>query len=274
MKYAIVLLALASTAFAESTASRRAAWNQPFEPFHIIGNVYYVGTAGLSSFLIKTNDGFILIDGGLTESAPLIEKNIAALGFRVKDIKILLNSHAHYDHAGGLAQLQRASGARLIASDGDAPALKKDYRLKLDRIVHDGDTVQLGGVTLTAVITPGHTRGCTTWTMPVSDGGRTLNVVFYCSTSVVDKLVNNQAYPGIVADYERSFAKLRKLPCDVFLGPHPEFYHMADKRATMKAGGPNPFVDSKELASYVDHSEQDFKQALKNQQAGGRQGSP
>jgi metallo-beta-lactamase class B len=267
VKFAIVLLAFASTTFAESMASRRAAWNQPFEPFHIVGNVYYVGTGGLSSFLIKTGDGLILIDGGLTESAPLIEKHIAELGFRIRSVKTLLNSHAHYDHAGGLAQLQRASGARVVASEGDAPVLRKDYRVKVDRTVHDGDTVQLGGTTLTAVMTPGHTRGCTTWTMPITDGGKVLRVVFFCSTSVVDKLVNNRAYPEIVSDYEKSFVKLSKLACDVFLGPHPEFFHLVEKRAKMKAGGPNPFIDSSEFAAYLKSSKQEFNQALKDEQA-------
>ena len=271
MKPFVLLAALSCTVFAQTTASSRAAWNQSFEPFKIIGNVYYVGAAGVSSFLIKTNDGFILLDGGLTETAPLIEKSIAKLGFRVQDVKILINSHAHFDHAGGLTQLQCASGARVIASAGDAPALKKHYRLKIDRLVNDGDTVQLGGVTMTAVVTPGHTRGCTTWTMPVSEGGKTLHAVFYCSTSVAgNKLVNNRDYPGIVADYERSFAKLRQLPCDVFLGAHPGFFHLAEKRAKLKPGVANPFIDPTELKAFVDQSQRDFERELNDQKAAAR----
>jgi len=260
-------------AVAQSNSAARMAWNKPVKPFRIAGNIYYVGMAGVSSFLVVTPAGDILLDGGLPESAAPIERNIAALGFHVRDVKYLLNSHAHYDHCGGLAKLKRESGAQMIASQGDAPALASGDQpgfssapaVKVDRIIDDGATVTLGGVLLTAHITPGHTKGCTTWTMPVTEGGRKYNVLFYCSTSVVDNLVNNRNYPNIAADYEASFQKLRALPCDIFLGSHPGFFNMDEKLRRRAAGGPNPFIDPAEYRAFVDHSEQDFRAALKKQ---------
>jgi metallo-beta-lactamase class B len=237
----------------------------------VLGNVYYVGALGVSAYFIQTPAGAILLDGGLQETAPLIEKNIATLGFRVKDVKVLLNSHAHFDHAGGLAALQKASGATLVASRGDAPALRagggNQPPVRVDRVIADGDTVELGGTVLTAHVTPGHTKGCTTWTTTVVEAGRSHPLVFYCSTSVVDRLVNNARYPSIVADYERSFAALRALPCDVFLAPHGDFFQLSAKRAKMTASGPNPFIDPGELRRFVDRSEQSFREALAKEQA-------
>jgi metallo-beta-lactamase class B len=225
----------------------------------------------VSAFLITTPAGSILLDGGFRETAPRIEKSIGELGFRITDVEYLLNSHAHFDHAGGLAALKKASGARLVASEADAPRLRagtaEQPAVSVDRVVKDGDEVELGGVVLTARVTPGHTPGCTTWTMTTEEAGKPLQVVFYCSTSVVDRLVGNKAYPGIVADYERSFARLRDLPCDVFLGPHPEFFQMAAKRERAGKGQPNPFIDPRELRRYVEVSEQKFREALKNERA-------
>jgi metallo-beta-lactamase class B len=266
-----VLSALTIALFCQQ-ASQRAEWNQPFKPFRIVGNIYYVGPAGVSSFFISTPQGAILIDGGLPESAPLIEKNIADLGFHMIDVKYLLNGHAHFDHAGGLAELKRLSGGKMVASKPDAEALTTgrgadSHPVKVDRLIGDKDTVSLGGATLTAHITPGHTRGCTTWTMPVTEAGKTYNVVFYCSTSVVDVLVNNHSYPQIVADYEHSFVELRKLPCDVFLAPHGSLFHLSEKRARMTPGAPNPFIDAQEYQPYIDASEREFRHALKQQQA-------
>ena len=261
----LLVLALCSVSFAQS---QRAAWNQPVKPFKIVGNVYYVG-AHVSSFYIKTPAGAILLDAGLPETAPLVEKSIAELGFSVKDVKILLNSHAHYDHCGGLAELKKKSGARMIASERDAPVLNSGQgqfaafpAVHVDRVIKDGEIVELGGVTLTAHITPGHTPGCTTWTMPVSESGKTYQVVFYCSTSVVDKLVNNTAYPNIVSDYERSFAKLRKMPGDVFLAPHAEFFELEEKRKDLETGNVGAFVDPTEMRKFVEASELTFRQQL------------
>lgn len=264
--------ALCSIGFAQSNGDQRAAWNQPIKPFRIIGNIYYVGAANVSSFYIRTPQGAILLDGGLPETAPLIEKSIAELGFSIKDVKFLLNSHAHFDHCGGLAELKKASGAQMVASQRDAPVLNAAQgglgtfpAVHVDRIIADHETVQLGGVTLTAHITPGHTKGCTTWTMPVSESGKTYQVVFYCSTSVVDKLVNNSDYPAIVSDYMRSFAELKKIPCDVFLAPHAGFFNLDEKRKQLDAGKLDAFVDPTEMQKYVDQSEQEFRKELKDQ---------
>jgi metallo-beta-lactamase class B len=276
----VAVLSFAYATFGQRDSTERAEWNQPVEPFRIIGNIYYVGVTGVASYLIATPKGHVLLDGGFAESALIIEKNIASLNFRVQDVKYLLNSHAHYDHCGGLATLKRASGAQMVATRADAEVLEsgrqKNYsipdslfpRVKVDRLIGDGETVELGGATLTAVLTPGHTKGCTTWTMRAKELGKTYEVVFYCSTSVPGyPLVDNPRYPEIVSDYEQSFTRLRLLPCDVFLAPHGSFFHLMEKRAEMTKGGANPFVDSSELRSWVDQSEQEFQQELKAQQA-------
>lgn len=266
--------------FAQRDSGERAAWNQPVKPFRIIGNTYYVGAAGVTSFLITTTQGHILLDGGLPETAPLIEKNIAALGFRIQDVKMLLNSHAHYDHCGGLAELKRLTGAQMVASRADAEVLESGGRVsfegwkdsgfpavKVDRLIADGETVTLGDVSLSAVLTPGHTKGCTTWTTPVSESGRTHHVVFYCSTTVPGyRLITNAKYPQIVSDYEHSFAKLRQLPCDVFLAPHGGFFHLDEKRGRLGKGDANPFIDPAEFRAFLNQSEQDFHRELKKQQ--------
>lgn len=266
---------------AQRNSGERAAWNEPVKPFRIIGNVYYVGVSGVTSFLITTPQGHILLDGGFPETAPLIEKNIATIGFRIQDVKILLNSHAHYDHCGGLAELKRLSGAQMVASRADGEVLESGGRVgfegwknsgfpavKVDRVIANGETVKVGDVGLTAVLTPGHTKGCTTWTMPVTESDKTYHVVFYCSTSVPGyRLVNNPKYPQIVSDYEHSFAKLRQLPCDVFLAPHGGFFHLDEKRARMGKGGANPFIDPAEFRAFLKRSEQDFYRELKVQQA-------
>ena len=275
--WAAVAVAWLATAplSAHADAAQRAAWNRPFTPFKVVGNVYYVGPAGVSAWLITTPKGHVLIDGALEESASQIEQHVEALGFHMRDVKILLSSHAHYDHAGGLADLKRASGARMTASAGDKPILeagkisfgpsKSDPfpPVKVDRVVRDGDTVALGGSVLTAHLTPGHTPGCTTWTLPIVEAGRRLTVVFYCSTSVAgNPLTGDPASPRIVANYQQTFARLKGLKADVFLGPHVEFFDLNGKRARMKAGGPNPFVDPGELQRFVKDSEADFQAEL------------
>ena len=274
------LTALGVALLAQRDSGERAAWNEPVQPFRIIGNIYYVGVSGVTSFLITTPHGHILLDGGFPETAPLIEKSIAALGFRIHDVKILLNSHAHYDHCGGLAELKHLSGAQMVASGADAEVLESGGRVsfegwqnsgfpavKVDRVIADGETVKVGGVSLTAVLTPGHTKGCTTWTTPVTESGKTQHVVFYCSTTVPGyRLVNNAKYPQIVSDYEHSFAKLRQLPCDVFLAPHGGFFHLDEKRARLEKGGANPFIDPAEFRTFLEQSEQDFYRELKKQQ--------
>jgi metallo-beta-lactamase class B len=277
----IAILAAAMFALTgPATAEVPAEWTKPVAPFHIIGNIYYVGTADLAAYLIHTDDGDILIDGTLKQNVPLIERNIATLGFKVSNIKILLNSHAHYDHAAGLAALKHDSGAVLYASAKDAPILESGKisfgptapdpypPVKVDRIVKDGEAIGLGGAKLTAHLTPGHTPGCTSWTMPVSEDGVAHTAIFYCSTSVAgNPLVNNKAYPQIASDYEASFAKLRTIKADVFLAPHAQFYHPLQKLALRKKGGPNPFVDPGELQRFVAASQHDFEAELAKQKA-------
>jgi metallo-beta-lactamase class B len=280
---AAAALILATPAHAELPfVKERAEWNVPQKPFHIIGNIYYVGMAGVSAFLIVTPKGDILTDGGLPESAPFIEKNIQALGFKLSDVKILLNSHAHFDHSGGLAKLKADTGAKFIASTGDQPFLESGHipygpsslidttPIKLDRAVKDGDTISLGGVTMTAHVLPGHTKGCTTWTMPLTDAGVTHKVMFFCSISVAgNPIAGKLAYPTIVSDYRASFARLKTMDADIFLAPHGGQFHMAEKLAKMKPGAPNPFIDAKELPDMVQKAKAAFDKDLARQQAGG-----
>lgn len=266
------LVALTAPApWAAQDATERVAWNQPVEPFRVIGNVHYVGAAGVSAFLITTAAGSFLLDGGLPETAPLIARNIAALGLKLADVKLLLNSHAHFDHAGGLRELQQQSGAALAASAADRAALEAGGpqmpAVRVTRLVQDGERLTLGDTTLTAHITPGHTPGCTTWTTTVTEGGRPYTVIFYCSTSVVDALVDNSRYPGIVADYQQTFARLRGMKADVFLANHPAFFDLAAKQAKRAAAAANPFIDTAELLRFVDTSERQFQAELKKAQA-------
>jgi len=260
-------------------AKERIGWNKPQAPFHIIGNIYYVGMAGVSAFLIVTPKGDILTDGGLPESVDAIEQHIRALGFKLSDVKILLNSHAHFDHSGGLARLKADTGAKFYASAGDKPFLESGHityglssqidtsPVHVDHVVADGETVTLGGVTLTAHITPGHTTGCTTWTMPLTEKSVAHKVMFFCSLSVAAPLIGNTAYPGIAADYRASFARLKKMDADIFFAPHGEQFHMAEKLSRMKPGAPNPFVDPTDLKHVVAQQERDFEQKLAEQKA-------
>jgi len=263
-----------------------AKWSQPTEPFHVIDNVYYVGTEGLSAWLITTPKGLILLDVGLPGNADIVEKNIVKLGYRLSDVKILLNSHAHFDHSGGLAKVKADTGAQLMASEGDREALEKgvyvgsenihamDFpAVKVDRVVGDGDKVELGGVTLTAVMTPGHSKGCTGYLLPVKDAGVAHTAFFFCSASVAaNRLAANSQYPGpqypgIVADYRRTFAKLKTIKADVYLAPHAEFFDLDGKRARIAPGKPNPFIDDGELARAIPPFEKAFDAALAAQEA-------
>lgn len=277
------VLAAALLAPAAAQAQMPASWTAPTEPFQIADNLYYVGTAGLSVFLLTTPQGHILIDGAMPTSAKPIEASIQKLGFKLSDVKVLLNTHAHFDHAGGLAELKQDTGAQLAAMAGDRKALESgkyigsedvkafDFApVKVDRVLNDGDTVTLGGETLTAHLTPGHTAGCTTWTFPVAIGGQRHEAVLYCSTSVAaNRLISKDKgpqYPGVVADYEATFGKLKTLKADVFLAPHAEQFDLAEKRASLAAGGPNPFIDPNALQKTVAASEQAFRQDLAKQQ--------
>lgn len=277
-----LLLAGSALARAQSDPTSRAM-NRPVEPYRIVGNVYYVGASDVTSFLITTPAGHILLDGGFVETAPMIEANIRKLGFKVEDVKILLSGHAHFDHAGGLAELKRASGAKFEASEPDAPLLarggKGDFRfgdkltfppIQADRILHDGDQVTLGGTTLTAHLTPGHTMGNTTWTMKAREGDRTYDVVFAGSTSILPgvALTNNPKYPGIADDYAKTFKVLKSLPCDVFLSSHASFYDGLKKAEKLRQGAKeNPFIDPQGYRDYVARGEKAYQEKLQQERS-------
>jgi metallo-beta-lactamase class B len=257
-----------------------------FPAHHVVGNVYFVGSKGLGIYLISTSQGHILINAGLEDSVPMIQQSVEKLGFRFSDVKILLISHAHFDHDAGAAGIKKLTGAKYMVMDADVPVVetggKEDFfyvhtpgmlypAAKVDRVLHDGDTVSLGDSVLTAHLTPGHTRGCTTWTMKVREGGESYDVVIVGSPNVNEgyKLVNNEAYPQIAGDYEKTFAVLRSLHCDVFLGAHGGYYEMESKYARM-GNGANPFIDPKGYQNYVIEREQAFRAELARQQAASR----
>jgi metallo-beta-lactamase class B len=259
------------------------AWERPTAPFRIGDNLYYVGTEGIAAYLITTPKGHILIDGAMPTSAKPIEASIVKLGFKVRDVRLLLNTHAHFDHTGGLAELKRDTGARFIASAGDRAALEtgkyvgwEDNRafdfapVKVDAVLVDGDKVRMGGMTLTANITPGHTAGCTTWTFPVKVDGAPRQAMIYCSTTVAANRLASKTrgpqYPGIVEAYRGSFARLKTMKADVFLAPHPEQFGLAEKLAKRAKGAPSPFVDPGELGRVVAASEIEFERELTRQQ--------
>lgn len=276
-----VLLGLAALlATGASAADTLPNWSRPTEPFRIVGPVYYVGTAGIAVYLIRTPQGHILLDGGLEENAPLVERSIAKLGFALDDVKLILATHAHYDHAAALAALKRATGAAFASSAGDrsayetgTPPSEVNYGvmpfspLKVDRTLADGRPVRLGGVALKPVLTPGHTPGCTTWTMRVTEAGRLLDVVFPCSITVAgNKLVGNNGYPGIVADFRRTFARMRKLHADVVLPAHPELADVLERVRRRNAGDHGAFIAPELLPRIVDQSEAAFNAELKKQE--------
>jgi metallo-beta-lactamase class B len=259
-------------------------WTEPFPPFKIVGNVYYVGSRGLASYLIAAPEGHILINSNLANSVPQIRDSIEKLGFHFSDVKILLISHAHWDHDAGSAEIKRLTGAQYMVMGADVPVVesggKADFQYgnnagmlyppaKVDRVLHDGDQVTLGDIALTAHLTPGHTKGCTTWTVKVNDASKSYNVVIVGSPNVNPgyKLVNNPAYPSIATDYEKTFTVLRQLPCDVFLGAHGNYYNMEEKVAKLKNVGANPFVDPEGYKNFVSEKEQAFRSELQKQLA-------
>ena len=274
----LLMFVFACSAFAQGNPE----WTTNHAPFRVIGEVYYVGSKDLASYLITTPQGLILINSNLPSSVPLIRKNVEALGFHFKDVKILLISHGHWDHAAGSAEIKRLTGAKYMVMDADVPLVesggKDDFQYgkdavsqfpetRVDRVLHDGDEVKLGGVVLVAHKTPGHTKGCTTWTMKVREESKTYNVVIVGSPNVNTgyKLVGNAAYPAIAQDYELTFRTLNSLPCDVFLGAHGIYFGLDAKFARMKAGGVNPFVDPEGYRSYVAEREQAFRAELAKQ---------
>jgi len=278
-RFLILPLALAGALVAQTPD-----WTEPFPPHKIADNLYYVGSKGLASYLVTTPQGNILINSSLEASVPLIQASVEKLGFKFSDTKILLISHAHWDHDAGSAAIKKLTGAQYMVMDADVPVVESggttDFQYgktpgnqyppaKVDHILHDGDEVKLGGVTLTAHKTPGHTKGCTTWTMKAADRGKTFDVVIVGSPNVNTgyKLVNNALYPQIAQDFETTFRVLKSLPCDIFLGAHGEYYGMIEKYPRLQNGGANPFVDPEGYKKYVTEREQAFRAELKKQTA-------
>jgi len=274
------LIALA--AFGGCLMAQSPDWTEPYPGFKIADHLYYVGSKGLASYLVTTPAGNILINSSLEVSVPLIQASVEKLGFKFSDTKILLISHAHWDHDAGSAAVKKLTGAQYMVMDSDVPVVESggvtDFQYgktpgnqypvaKVDRVLHDGDTVTLGGMTLTAHKTPGHTKGCTTWTMKATDGGKTYEVVIIGSPNVNAgyKLVNNALYPTIAQDYETTFRVLKSLPCDIFLGAHGDYFGMLAKYPKLGAGGANPFVDPAGYKNYVADKEEAFRDELKKQ---------
>jgi len=274
----LLLLAATETLLAQANPE----WTEPFPPFRIAGNLYYVGTKGLANYLVVTPKGNILINSDLEANVPMIEASIEKLGFHFRDTKILLISHAHWDHDAGSALIKQKTGAVYMVMDADVSVVesggKTDFQYgsdpatlyppaKVDRVLHDGDEVALGGTVLVAHLTPGHTKGCTTWTMKVTEGGKTYNVVIIGSPNVNPgyKLVGNTAYPQIAGDYERMWRVLKSLPCDIFLGAHGGYFNLEEKYPRLKDGAPNPFLDPAGYQQYISQKEQDFHAELEKQ---------
>jgi metallo-beta-lactamase class B len=261
---------------APASADDPPEWSMPVKPFRIEGNVYYVGTKGLAAYLIVSNQGAILLDGTTAENASLIERNIEAVGIPLHAVKRLISDHAHHDHVGALAQIKQDTGAEFLASAADAWALEHgrvrgdtDYEpkpfapIKVDRVVRDGETIQLGDVTLTAHLTPGHTPGCTSWSTTVQHQGRQLNVLFLCSITVAGNvLVGNHAYPEIAADYRATFRKLASMKADIVLPSHPDIADVIEREARREAGERDAFVDPLALPLLVAHFSAAFETAI------------
>ncbi len=251
-------------------------WNRPVPPFRIMGHLYYVGVAQVTSLLITTNKGHILIDGAFAESAPLILGNVSKLGFRPEDIKILLSTHAHQDHAGGLAEIKAKTKARLYAGAEDAPALARgglqDFAfgdklpfppVAADVLVKDGDEVTLGDIVVRAIATPGHTRGCISWTFTLRENGKSLRVIMIGGMSAPDyQLVNNPKYPQIATDFATTFQKLQALECDIFLEGHGFNFGLEEK-----ASGKRSFVDREGYRASIAKAEKAFRAQLQEQRA-------
>ena len=276
---AALLVVLGVVVPATAPAQTNPDWHRAIPGFKIAGNLYYVGTADLAAYLITTPQGNVLVNGNFKEDVPTIRKSIEGLGFKYADTKIILISHAHGDHDEGVGQIKSQTGARLMVMDADVAAVESTAPgrpgAKVDRVLHDRDTVELGGATLTARLTPGHTPGCTTWTMQVADGGRMLNAVIVGSPNVNPGyvLVNNKTYPQIAGDYVKTFALLKTLPVDLFLGAHGAYFNLKDKLPRVSAGGPNVFIDPAGYKAYVAEREQAFEHELAKQTADAHAGN-
>lgn len=281
----ILLILLAASA--QLAAALDPSWTRPFPPFRIAGNLFYVGSEDLAAYLITTPQGDILINSNLESSPTQIKRSVEALGFHFADIKILLISHGHYDHCAGSAQVKKMTGAQYFVMDADVPVVESGGRndfhyasdksmwfppTHVDRVLHDGDTVRLGGAVLTAHLTAGHTKGTTTWTMDEIEAGKTLHVVIVGSPNVNPgyKLVDNKAYPHIAADFRRQFQTLKSLPCDIFLGAHGGYFGLKQKYQRWKSGDRRAFIDPEGYKRYIADREQAFETELERQSATAR----
>ena len=257
-------------------------YTTPFPPFRIAGNLYYVGSKESATYLVTTAQGHILINSNVEANVPMIRAGVESFGFKFSDIKILLISHAHWDHNAASDTIKKLTGAKYMVMEGDVSAVesggKTDFHYgneptalypptKVDRVLRDGDEVKLEDVVLTARLTPGHTKGCTTWTMKVKDDSKIRDVVIVGSPNVNPgyKLVDNTLYPGIAADYEKTFQVLKSLPCDYFLGAHGSYYDMETKYKQLKAGVSTAFIDPQGYKNYVSEREQAFRRELAKQ---------
>ncbi|HEY4382079.1 MAG TPA: subclass B3 metallo-beta-lactamase [Acidobacteriaceae bacterium] len=283
--FAVLAILFAPLVRAQSYGPEHPEWTTPVTPFKIADNLFYVGSKDLASFLVVTPAGDVLINSSLKSSPPLIEKSITQLGFHLTDVKILLISHAHFDHDAGSAQILSDTHAKYMVMDADVPVVEsggaKDFAYPndryppahVDRILHDGDQVRLGGTVLTAHKTPGHTRGCTTWTMQAKLDGKPRNVVIVGSWNVndsfrlVDRPGHPASYPGIAADYQHTFKVLAGLPCDIFLGAHGGYFNMLAKLDRVRAGaGDSVWLDPEGYRAAVAERKLAFEKELKRQQ--------
>lgn len=271
----LLLPAIALVVFQAAVMGQPPGWNNPFPPHRVMDNVYFVGTEMLASFLITTPEGHILMNSNYESSVPLVRASVKELGFDFKEVKILISGHAHPDHVEGDALVKELTGAQVVVGRLEVPAVKairpggKEH--PIDRVVDDGDTVTLGGTTLTAHLTPGHTKGCLAWTMDLKEGGKTYHALIECSLNgQFLQYAGNKDYSEIVDDFRATFKKVREFPVDVFLSSHTVFYGMDQKYTTLKArreGDPNPFVDPEGYKAHVDQYEKIFESTLARQQA-------
>lgn len=272
-----LLLLATITLFPLAAFAQPAGWNDPFPPHRVMDNLYYVGTTMLSSFLITTPEGHILVSSNYEASVPVIQAGVAELGFEFADIKILISGHAHPDHIEGDALVKELTGAEVVVGRLEVPDVQAfrhpaGKTQPIDRIVDEGDTVTLGGTTLTAHVLPGHTKGCLAWTLQLEEDGTTYDALIECSLNgQFLQYVNNEAYPGIVGDMRSAYRKAGELPAEVWVSSHGVFYGLDEKYAKLQAreaGDPNPFVDPAGYQAHVAEFERIFEETLARQQAG------
>lgn len=281
ISYSFVLFFAFCGVIYTQTSENDRKMNQPVDPFKIIGNIYYVGASDVTSYLITTPQGHILLGAGFIETVPQIKANITRLGFKLEDIKILLVDQSHYDHCGGLAEIKRLTNARLLASPPDAAILedggKSDFwfggdkalfeAVKVDEILKDGQEIKIGDAVLKTYFTSGHTKGATSWTMEVSENNKKYNVLFASSLTTLDyPLTNNAKYPNIADDYARSYKTLKNIKADVFLSSHGGFFDLLEKAKKLRANAsPNPFINPNESRRFIIGMEKAFQEKLKKE---------